>query len=55
MAPGLSSDSHLFEPLDLWQTRVDRAFRDRVPPIQPIDGTDYVVVADAVSARCDEF
>jgi len=40
----LSSDSHVFEPPDLWQTRIDRVFRDRAPRIQRIDGTDYVVV-----------
>jgi hypothetical protein len=27
----LSPDSHVFEPPDLWQTRIDRAFRDRAP------------------------
>ena len=27
----LSSDSHVFEPPDLWTTRIDRAFRDRAP------------------------
>ena len=31
----LSSDSHVFEPPDLWQTRIDRAFRDRAPRILP--------------------
>ena len=25
----LSSDSHVFEPPDLWQTRIDLEFRDR--------------------------
>src|SRR5215469_4446748 len=40
----LSSDSHVFEPPDLWQTRIDRAFRDRAPRIERIDGGDYVVV-----------
>src|SRR6478752_4421521 len=45
----LSSDSHVFEPPDLWQTRIDRAFRDRAPRIERIDGADYVVVeADQV-------
>jgi hypothetical protein len=24
----LSSDSHVFEPPDLWQTRIDAPFRD---------------------------
>jgi hypothetical protein len=36
----LSSDSHMFEPPDLWQASIDAAFRDRAPRIQPIDGTD---------------
>src|SRR5437660_4175424 len=39
-----SSDSHMFEPPDLWQTRIDRAFRDRAPRIKRISGGDYVVV-----------
>jgi hypothetical protein len=40
----LSSDSHLFEPPDLWQTRIDAAFRDRAPRIERIDGADQIVV-----------
>ena len=36
----LSSDSHVFEPPDLWQTRIDKAFRDRAPRIERIDGGD---------------
>src|SRR5712671_4661541 len=40
----LSSDSHVFEPPDLWLTRIDAAFRDRAPRIERIDGGDYVVV-----------
>jgi predicted TIM-barrel fold metal-dependent hydrolase len=45
----LSSDSHVFEPPDLWQTRIDRAFRDRAPRMQRIDGADQIVVeADQV-------
>jgi hypothetical protein len=40
----LSPDSHVFEPSDLWQTRIDRTFRDRAPRIERIDGGDYVVV-----------
>jgi predicted TIM-barrel fold metal-dependent hydrolase len=46
----LSSDSHVFEPPDLWQTRIDRAFRDRAPRIERIPGSspgtggDYIVV-----------
>jgi hypothetical protein len=34
----LSSDSHVFEPPDLWQTRIDAAFRDRAPRIERIAG-----------------
>ena len=40
----LSSDSHVFEPSDLWQTRIDAAFSDRAPRIERIDGGDHVVV-----------
>jgi predicted TIM-barrel fold metal-dependent hydrolase len=45
----LSSDSHVFEPPDLWQTRIDAPFRDRAPRIQRIGGADQIVVeADQV-------
>ena len=46
MAPSLilSSDSHVFEPPDLWTTRIDRAFRDRAPRIERIEGADEIVV-----------
>ena len=45
----LSTDSHLFEPPDLWQTRIDAAFRDRG---ERIDGGDRVVVeADQILFR----
>jgi predicted TIM-barrel fold metal-dependent hydrolase len=46
MAPGLilSSDSHVFEPPDLWTTRIDAPFRDRAPRIVRIDGADEIVV-----------
>jgi len=27
----ISSDSHIIEPADLWQERIDRTFRDRAP------------------------
>ena len=51
MAPALilSSDSHVFEPPDLWATRIDTAFRNRAPRIQRIDGADQIVIeADQV-------
>jgi hypothetical protein len=40
----ISSDSHVLESPDLWQTRIDAAFRDRAPRIERIDGGDRVVV-----------
>ncbi len=40
----ISSDSHVFEPPDLWQTRIDAPFRDRAPRIERIDGADQIVV-----------
>ena len=40
----LSSDSHVFEPPDLWQTRIDAPFRDRGPRMERIDGADQIVV-----------
>jgi hypothetical protein len=40
----LSSDSHVFEPPDLRQTRIDAAFRDRAPRIERIDRADQIVV-----------
>src|SRR2546430_8745552 len=40
----LSSDSHVFEPPDLWATRIDAAFRDRAPRMQRIDGADEIVI-----------
>jgi predicted TIM-barrel fold metal-dependent hydrolase len=29
----ISSDSHIIEPADLWQTRIDRRFKDRAPQL----------------------
>lgn len=40
----LSSDSHVFEPPDLWATRIDKAYRDRAPRLQRIDGADQIVI-----------
>jgi len=45
----LSSDSHVFEPPDLWTARIDAAFRHRAPRIVRIGGADEIVVeADQV-------
>ena len=35
-----SSDSHVFEPADLWQTRIEAAFKDRAPYVVHEDDTD---------------
>ena len=40
----ISSDSHVFEPPDLWTTRIDSRFRDRAPYIMRVDGQDHIVV-----------
>ena len=42
----LSSDSHVFEPPDLWATRIDARFRDRAPRLKRVDGVDQIVVED---------
>src|SRR5215475_7454686 len=42
----LSSDSHVFEPPDLWTTRIDAAFRHRAPRMERIDGADQLVVEE---------
>jgi len=39
-----SCDSHVFEPPDLWRSRIDTAFRNRAPRIQRIDGADQIVI-----------
>ena len=40
----LSSDSHVFEPPDLWATRIDKAFRDRAPRFKRVGDEDQIVV-----------
>jgi len=42
----LSSDSHVFEPPDLWTTRIDAAYRDRAPRMRRVDGVDQLVIED---------
>ncbi len=49
MDPGLlvlSSDSHVFEPPDLWTKRIDAAFRHRAPRMVRVDGADEIVIED---------
>ncbi len=40
----ISSDSHVFEPPDLWTTRMDKAFRDRAPRLQRVGDVDQMIV-----------
>ena len=40
----ISSDSHVFEPPDLWANRIDRRFKDRAPVMKRVDGVDNVFV-----------
>jgi predicted TIM-barrel fold metal-dependent hydrolase len=42
----ISSDSHVFEPPDLWTRRIDAAFRDRAPRLQRVGDADHVVIED---------
>ena len=42
----ISSDSHVFEPPDLWTTRIDAKFRDRAPRMQRVRGTDQLFVEE---------
>lgn len=42
----ISSDSHVFEPPDLWTQRIDQAFRDRAPRLQRIGEVDQIVIED---------
>jgi predicted TIM-barrel fold metal-dependent hydrolase len=42
----ISSDSHVFEPPDLWTRRIDKAFRQRAPRLQRVGDVDHLVVED---------
>ena len=39
----ISSDSHIFEPADLWTSRIEPKFRDRAPRMvhREEDNTDW--------------
>jgi predicted TIM-barrel fold metal-dependent hydrolase len=43
----ISSDSHIFEPSDLWTTRLPLKYRDRAPSIVREDGNDWWVFEGA--------
>ncbi|MFQ6030190.1 MAG: amidohydrolase family protein [Dehalococcoidia bacterium] len=40
----ISSDSHVFEPPDLWTTRIDSQFRDRAPFIKRVGDMDDLMI-----------
>ena len=40
----ISSDSHVFEPPDLWAKRIDPRFKDRAPHMQRVGDVDHLVV-----------
>ena len=40
----ISSDSHVFEPPDLWTQRIDSKFKDRAPRIKRVGGVDQLIV-----------
>jgi predicted TIM-barrel fold metal-dependent hydrolase len=44
----LSADSHIWEPPDLWERRIDRRFRDRAPRLLRADDGDRFVCEGAV-------
>ena len=37
----ISSDSHIIEPPDLWERRIDRKFRDRAPRVVHEENGDW--------------
>ena len=37
----ISSDNHVFEPVDLWTSRAESRFRDRVPHVVREDDGDW--------------
>ncbi len=48
----ISSDDHVFEPADLWTSRVEEKFRDRAPHVvhRAEDGTDWWVCDGLIGA-----
>ena len=42
----LSSDSHVFEPPDLWTQRIDNAFKSRAPRMKRVGDVDHLVIED---------
>ena len=42
----ISSDSHVFEPPDLWTNRIDPKFRGREPRMKRVGEVDHLVIED---------
>lgn len=42
----ISSDSHVFEPPDLWTTRIDNEFKERAPRMERVGEADHIVIED---------
>ena len=40
----ISSDSHVFEPPDLWTTRIEKRFLDRAPRMERVGDVDHLIV-----------
>jgi hypothetical protein len=47
----LSADSHVMEPRDLWEKRIDPKWRDKAPRIAALDDTGDYMVIDGMRAR----
>jgi len=45
----VSADSHMTEPVDLWERRIDRRFRDRAPRVienRSGEGPRFLLIAE---------
>ena len=40
----ISSDSHVFEPPDLWTNRIERRFKDRAPHMERMGDADQLII-----------
>ena len=45
----ISSDSHVFEPPDLWTKRIDAKFKDRAPRMERVGDADQLVVENGLN------
>ena len=51
----VSADSHVAEPPDLWQKRIDRRFAERAPTVISQDDGDYFVMDPTKPRRPGDF